>query len=201
MINKKVKIINWLCLVLSALALILECMPKSIEMRAKVVSGYLYSYGSYFDILADPAFWIVWVIVIFTIVTLLLNIITMFKDKVGICIASLVLQSVAAIFGVLIVATAYNVTISAICLIQIVAFNVKLKIAYQDIGKLKKSAQIFLTVVSFIVLIGSVVMLCIVSSGTSGAAAYVVAIITMIVSLAESIMRCIYLKGGSKASN
>ncbi len=200
MINKKVKIINWLCLVLSALALILECMPKSMELKYIIQPGkYMYSYWSYFGNPLDPTFFMAWVVIICTVTTLLLNIIALFKDKRGICIASMVLQSLAAVFGVIIVATAYNVIISAICRILIVAFNVKLKVAYQDIGKLKKSAQIFLTAVSFIMLIGSVVMFNL-AINLYEYKVVAVSVTTMIVVFAQFIIHCNYLKG-DKAQN
>ena len=99
----------------------------------------------------------------------------------------MVLQSLATVFGVIITATAYNVIISAICIIQIITFNVKLKIAYQYIGEQKKSTQIFLTVVSFLMLIGSIVMFYLVINFPD-AIVIIVSILTMIVFLIQSII-------------
>ncbi len=201
MTDKKVKIINYVNAIISVIALILECMPKSMELKNIIQPGkYMYSYWSYFGNPLDLTFFMAWVVIICTITTLLLNIITLFKDKRGICIASMVLQSLATVFGVIITATAYNVIISAICIIQIITFNVKLKIAYQYIGEQKKSTQIFLTVVSFLMLIGSIVMFYLVINFPD-AIVIIVSILTMIVFLIQSIIYCIYLKGDNRASS
>ncbi len=201
MTDKKVKIINYVNAIISVIALILECMPKSMELKNIIQPGkYMYSYWSYFGNPLDLIFFMAWVVIICTITTLLLNIITLFKDKRGICIASMVLQSLATVFGVIITATAYNVIISAICIIQIITFNVKLKIAYQYIGEQKKSTQIFLTVVSFLMLIGSIVMFYLVINFPD-AIVIIVSILTMIVFLIQSIIYCIYLKGDNRASS
>lgn len=125
MINKKVKIINWLNAMISFIALILECMPKSmIKVKQLSSINYITSYHSYF---VNPAEWdlslmVAFIISILTIIGLIFNIIILIKNNKALYITSTVLSAILFFISTFLMlsrfATVYNVLILALFLIQ-----------------------------------------------------------------------------------
>ncbi len=147
MVQKKVKIINWINVVISAIALILECMPKSM-IKAKELSSdnYITSYHSYF---ANPSDWdwdlmFAFIIGILTIISLIFNIIILIKNNKALYITSTVWSAILFFISTFmmlrIFVTVYNVVILALFLIlttiQIVA------ILYEDNQNLDKRIRL-----------------------------------------------------------
>lgn len=201
MADKKLKIINYVNVIISVVALILECMPKSVKMGQILGDGVTikYTYWSYFGSPFDPIFFMTWVIVICTVVTLLLNIISLFKDKRGICITSLVLQSIAAAMGVLLFHTVYSAFVFIICAYQVIIMNLKLRISYTDKCSQRLSSKFFLTIFSFIALVGSIGILYV--ANAFGVLNAIIAVMTVILFLIQFIIHCIVLKGDKRSAN
>ena len=133
MTDKKVKIINWINIALTVVALILECLPKSIRYGVLVetpnsIIAVKYEYWSYFGNFLHPTFFMAWIVAICTILTLLLHLITLFKDHKAVCITALVFQVAATFLGFFLYGSLCSIFVFVISEAQIVTLSVKLKI-------------------------------------------------------------------------
>ncbi|MDE6274918.1 MAG: hypothetical protein K2M75_00030 [Clostridia bacterium] len=125
--GKRIKIVNLINLILSAVALILECLPKSVIKAIGPLTGpdhYKTSYHSYF---ANPSIWNVtlffaFIIAILTIVCIIINVVVMIKKNKAIYVTSVVFSSVTFVLSTWLAdgrhVTIYNILIMAIFLIQ-----------------------------------------------------------------------------------
>lgn len=129
MIEKNTKITNWLNVVISAVALILECVPRSLK-SACMIGPNEYGpihFSSYFGnpLSTHGPFEITLFIAIWSILILIFNIVVLFKDKKAIRIVLLTLNLLAFFESVLLFyalgnfVTAYNVIIAVLIFIQL----------------------------------------------------------------------------------
>ena len=137
MTNKKSKIVNWLSVAISAVILILECMPKSVQLVGYIgPREYEITYVSYFT---PPQAWANWdpliaiIIAFLTIFSLLFNIIILIKDGKSLTVANMVLTSLALVGSTLYVisfwrfVSAYNVAIMILFLGLMVLQSIKME--------------------------------------------------------------------------
>ena len=67
MTDKKIKIVNWINVIISVVVLILEFMPKSVIKAIRIDGGYITTYHTYFD---RPTVWGIWLLPVFIIAVL-----------------------------------------------------------------------------------------------------------------------------------
>lgn len=135
--NKTLKIINWLNVALSAIALILECMPNSVRYACMIGPN---EYGpvhhwSYFGnpLSVDGPFLSTVIIASLTILSFVFNIVILFKDKKSIRIFSAIFSFLALIPSAFILRrtkefiTAYNIIIVILFIIVFILQGISLK--------------------------------------------------------------------------
>ena len=126
MTNKKSKIINWLSVAISAVILILECMPKSVIVADRMISfnKYITSYHSYFSepSLLNVKLTFSFIIAILTSMGLIINVVTLIKNNKATRITSIVTSTLLFVLSAGMMrgdlVTAYNVVIFALFLAQ-----------------------------------------------------------------------------------
>ena len=112
-VNFKCAIINYLSLIITAIALILQCIPSSV----KTVDGGVAYFESYFQQPADAVTTLTFCIGMLTTFALLINIFALIKDKKPVGIAKLVCLSLAVVLSIVLSIvlgkcnTAYNIVV------------------------------------------------------------------------------------------
>lgn len=136
--NQTTKIINWLNIALTAIALILECMPRSVRyacMTGPNTYGPMH-YWSYFGnpLSVDGPFLTTVIIGSLTILNLIFNVVALFKDKKPICIISAIVSFLVLITSAVVLSlsskqfiTAYNIIITILFLILFILQVVSLE--------------------------------------------------------------------------
>ncbi len=111
--NKKITLLNYLSLIITAIALILQCIPSSV----KTVDGGVAYFESYFQQPADAVTTLTFCIGMLTTFALLINIFALIKDKKPVGIAKLVCLSLAVVLSIVLSIvlgkcnTAYNIVV------------------------------------------------------------------------------------------
>ncbi|MDE6189658.1 MAG: hypothetical protein K2G37_05180 [Clostridia bacterium] len=146
--KNKIKIVNLICLAISCITLLLEAMPKSVDIAVYVQevgqTSVVHTYTSYFigsidwsSIYARSAYSAL-LVASFTILNVILNVISLFKVSKAVSIATISATVLAFICGMplMIFTTAFNATITVLLILQLVLQGVmmsKFKFAEREV--------------------------------------------------------------------
>lgn len=142
--NKKVTILNYLDIIAVGAAMVLQLIPTSLHIVEKFnYKQYSLSetWYSYFDYSKNWMLLLGVVVAFFTFYTLMFGLITLTRDKKGLCIIQLTTSSVSTLLSgiILIMAgssyTPYNVVIMLLLMAAVVIQSVKLKTFYNEVDK------------------------------------------------------------------